>query len=321
MGLPEDLNLQGNEFGNAVTLFFATYVAFETPLSVLLKIVGPRNLLSVCMFAWGAVCLGMGFVTNVQQLYACRLLLGAFEAGLIPCINSYIGMVYLKSEMSMRSATYYCFSAIAGAFGGLLASAVSNLNAGGLPSWSWLFIIEGIITVCLAPVIWWIFPKDPRTAWFLNEEERNVMRLRHELNPHLSNDDEFSWAKILSAFADPKTWLHAVMEFCVDLSLFSFTTFLPAIIRGIGYTSVQAQLLTVPVYVWATISYFILAFMSDKVGLRGPFVLTACCFLLLGYIVMLATTNLGARYASVFMLAVGVYSTVSSTLHWLYLID
>ncbi|KEY71706.1 hypothetical protein S7711_02935 [Stachybotrys chartarum IBT 7711] len=317
MGLPEDLNLQGNEFGNAVTLFFATYVAFETPLSVLLKIVGPRNLLSVCMFAWGAVCLGMGFVTNVQQLYACRLLLGAFEAGLIPCINSYIGMVYLKSEMSMRSATYYCFSAIAGAFGGLLASAVSNLNAGGLPSWSWLFIIEGIITVCLAPVIWWIFPKDPRTAWFLNEEERNVMRLRHELNPHLSNDDEFSWAKILSAFADPKTWLHAVMEFCVDLSLFSFTTFLPAIIRGIGYTSVQAQLLTVPVYVWATISYFILAFMSDKVGLRGPFVLTACCFLLLGYIVMLATTNLGARYASVFMLAVGVYSTTGMTIVWL----
>ncbi|KAH7325616.1 high-affinity nicotinic acid transporter [Stachybotrys elegans] len=317
MGLPEDLNLQGNQFGNAVTLFYATYVAFETPCSIALKIVGPRNLLSVCMFSWGAVCLGMGFVQNAGQLYACRLLLGLFEAGLIPCINSYIGMVYLRSEMSMRSAVYYCFSAIAGAFGGLLASAVSNINAGGLPSWSWLFIIEGIITVCAAPLIWWLFPKDPRTAWFLNEEERNVMRLRHELNPHLSNDDEFSWAKVLSAFKDPKTWVHASMEFCVDLSLFSFTTFLPSIIRGLGYTSVQAQLLTVPVYVWATIAYFILAFMSDRAGLRGPFILVACSFLVLGYIVMQATTNLGARYASVFMLAVGVYSTTGMTIVWL----
>ena len=53
---------------------------------------------------WGATCLGMGFIKNVNQLYACRLLIGLFEAGLIPCINAYIGMVYLRSEMSVRSA-------------------------------------------------------------------------------------------------------------------------------------------------------------------------------------------------------------------------
>lgn len=311
MGLPEDLNLKGNEFGNAVTLFFATYVAFETPCSIALKVVGPKNLLSFCMLAWGCVCLGMGFVKNVQQLYACRLLLGLFEAGLIPCINAYIGMVYLKSEMSMRSAVYYCFSAIAGAFGGLLASAVSNIKAAGLPSWSWLFIIEGIITVALVPFIFLAFPKDPRTAWFLNEEERNVMRLRYEINPHLSVEDHFSWSKVASAFKDPKTYLHAVLEFSVDLSLFSFTTFLPAIIKGLGYTSVHAQLLTVPVYVWATISYFILAFSSDRLGLRSPFILIACVALLIGYSIMLGTVSLGARYAAVFFLAIGVYSTVS----------
>lgn len=311
MGLPEDLSLKGNEFGNAVTVFFATYVTFETPCSVALKIVGPKNLLSFCMLAWGAVCLGMGFITNAPQLYACRILLGLFEAGLIPCINAYIGMVYLRSEMSMRSAVYYCFSAIAGAFGGLLASAVSNVTAGGLPSWSWLFIIEGIITVSLVPVIFFAFPKDPRTAWFLNEEERGVVKLRYELNPHLSVEDEFSWAKVLSAFKDPKMYLHAVLEFSVDLSLFSFTTFLPTIIKGLGYTSVHAQLLTVPVYVWATISYFILAFFSDRVGLRSLFIILPCISLVIGYSIMLGTVSLGARYAAVFFLAVGVYSTVS----------
>jgi MFS family permease len=263
------------------------------------------------MLGWGAVCLGMGFVKNVHQLYALRLLLGVFEAGLIPCINAYIGMVYLKSEMSMRSAVYYCFSAIAGAIGGLLASAIANINAGGLPSWSWLFIIEGLITILAVPFVWFLFPKDPRTAWFLNEEERNVMRLRYELNPHLSIEEEFSWSKVLEAFKDPKTYIHAIMEFSVDLSLFSFTTFLPAIIKGIGYTSVQAQLLTVPVYVWAAVSYFILAFMSDRFGLRGPFILIASVFLLIGYAVMLGTANLAARYTSVFLLAIGVYSTVS----------
>lgn len=311
MGLPEDLGLKGNEFGNAVTLFFATYVAFEAPCSIALKIVGPKNLLSFCMLGWGLVCLGMGFIKNAQQLYACRLLIGLFEAGLIPCINAYIGMVYLRSEMSVRSAIMYGFSAFAGAVGGLLASAVSNVNAGGLPSWSWLFIIEGIITVAMVPVIYAVFPKDPRTAWFFNEEERNVMRLRFELNPHLSMEDKFTWGKVASAFKDPKMYLHAVLEFSVTLSLFSFMTFLPAIIRGLGYASVHAQLITVPVYVWATASYLMIAFASDRVGLRSPFILGACLALIIGYSMNIGSNALGVRLAAVFVLGTGVYATVS----------
>lgn len=312
MGLPEDLGLKGNEFGNAVTLFFATYVAFEAPCSIALKVVGPKNLLSFCMLGWGIVCLGMGFITNVQGLYACRLLIGFFEAGLIPCINAYIGMVYLRSEMSLRSAIMYGFSAFAGAVGGLLASAVSNINAAGLPSWSWLFIIEGILTIVLVPIIYAVFPKDPRTAWFLNEEERRVISLRFDLNPHLSMNEEFSWAKVLSAFKDPKLYLHSVLEFSVSLSLFSFMTFLPAIIRGLGYASVHAQLLTVPVYVWATVSYVVIALLSDRVGLRAPFILGACLFLITGYAINLGSDALGARYAAVFICGCGVYATVSA---------
>jgi len=310
MGLPHDLGLVGNQFGNAVTVFYATYVFFETPLSILMKIAGTKNLLSCCMLGWGIVCLGTGFVKNAGQLYACRLLLGVFEAGLIPCINAYIGMVYLKSEMSMRSAIYYSFSAIAGAFGGLLASAVNNVHAGGLSPWSWLFIIEGIITVSLVPLIFFAFPKDPRTAWFLNEEERNVMRLRHEINTHLSMDEDFSWGKCFEALKDPKTYMHSAIEFSVDISLFALTTFMPAIIKGMGYTTVHAQLMTVPVYFWAGLSYFICAYASDRAGVRSPFIIFACLALMVGYIIMITTANVGARLAAVYILVIGLYTTV-----------
>ena len=277
----------------------------------MLKIVGAKNLLSACMLGWGVVCVGMWFVKNVNQLYACRLLIGFFEAGLIPCINAYFGMVYLRSEMSKRSATMYGFSAFAGAVGGLLASAVSNVTAGGLPSWSWLFIIEGIITIACVPVVYLVFPKDVRTAWFLDRQEREVMRLRFELNPHLGIEEKFSWDKVASAFKDPKMYLHAGMEFSVSLSLFSFMTFLPAIIRGLGYTSVHAQLMTVPVYVWATVSYLMVAFGSDKVGLRSPFMFGACLALVVGYIMNIASEALAVRLAAVFVLGTGVYAGVS----------
>ena len=142
------------------------------------------------MLGWGVVCVGMGFVKNINQLYACRLSVGFFEAGLILCINAYFDMVYLRSEMSKRSATMYGFSAFAGAIGRLLASAVSKVTAGGLPSWSWLFIIEGIITIACVSVIYLVLTKDVRTAWFFSPQEREVMRLRFELSSPSRNRGE-----------------------------------------------------------------------------------------------------------------------------------
>ncbi|KAL2812920.1 major facilitator superfamily domain-containing protein [Aspergillus cavernicola] len=317
MGLPEDLGLVGNQFGNAVSIFYATYVTLETPLSILLKLIGPKYLLSACFFGWGIVCLCMGFIKTANHLYACRLLLGIFEAGLIPCINTYIGMVYLKSEMSIRSAVYYAFGAIAGAFGGLLALGVSHLKTDRFNSWSWLFIIEGSVTIFLVPVVFVLFPKDPLTAWFLNDKEQAVMRLRHELNPHLNIDDTFTWQKVLSAFKDPKTYLHAVVQFSVDISLFGFTTFMPALIRGMGYSGAQAQALTVPVYVWATIAYFSIALFADRSGLRGPYILGALLFLVAGYGIMIGTDNVAARYTALFIIAVGIYPTTGIAIVWL----
>ena len=57
--MPEDIGLKGNQFGTAVTLLFVTYVTIETPVAILLKIIGPRYLLSFIAFAWGMVTLGM----------------------------------------------------------------------------------------------------------------------------------------------------------------------------------------------------------------------------------------------------------------------
>lgn len=101
-GLEDDLGLEGNQYGNAVSLLYATYVPLELPCAILLKVIGPKYLLSFCTVAWGLICLCTGFVQNWQGLYTCRLLLGLFEAGLIPCINVYLGMVYNKEERGKR---------------------------------------------------------------------------------------------------------------------------------------------------------------------------------------------------------------------------
>ena len=56
---------------------------------MLIRKVGPRVLLSAITILWGAVMLGMGFVTDWTQLLACRFLLGLLESGELPTCLSF----------------------------------------------------------------------------------------------------------------------------------------------------------------------------------------------------------------------------------------
>ncbi|KAI1268421.1 high-affinity nicotinic acid transporter [Xylariaceae sp. FL1019] len=317
-GLGTDIGLVGNQYGTAVSLLFATYVPFEGPVAVLLKIIGPKYLLTFCCLSWGLICLFTGFVESWKGLYTVRLLLGAFEAGLIPCIDVYLGLIYKKSERGKRSAAIFAFSALAGAFGGLFAYGLTQIRSNTyFSSWRSLFIIEGIITVLVCPLFYFYFPESPTTAWFLTPEEKELMRLRYELNPHWGIDEKFTWKAVTDALTDPKWYAFWIFQFSVNVSLYSFTTFLPAIIKGLGYTSVKANLLTVPIYFWGLITYLVVAYFSDKVGNRGFFIGGALLFLIIGYSILISVDSLGVRYFACFITVMGIYPTTGMSIMWL----
>ena len=206
--MSKDLGLVGNQFGTAVTLLFATYVPFEAPVAILLKIVGAKPLLAGAATCWGAVTLGMGFIQNWHGLYTCRLLLGFFEAALIPCLETYLGLVYKREERGTRMVMVYSWSTIASAFGGLLAFGLTQIHGpGGFQGWRWLFVVEGALTILTVPFFLWFFPKDILNAWFLTEEEKEMMKLRYIQNPSWGLDEKFSWGETFKALTDPKFFL------------------------------------------------------------------------------------------------------------------
>lgn len=97
-GLTEDLGLSGSQFSTAVSVFFATYVFFETPVVLFMKRVKPHRAIACMCFGWSAVTIGSAFVNNFRELIAVRLLLGLAEAGFFPCLSLYITMVYKREE-------------------------------------------------------------------------------------------------------------------------------------------------------------------------------------------------------------------------------
>jgi MFS family permease len=234
-------------------------------------------------------------------LYACRLLIGFFEAGLIPCVNVYLAWVYKKSERGKRSSYIFAFSAFSSAFGGILAYGLTQIRGpNGFSGWRWLFCIEGAMTIILVPAFWFVFPKSPTEAWFLTAEEKLMMQARYDSDPSWGNEDSFSWKECAEAFADPKWYMFFTYQFSVNISLYGLTTFFPAIIKGLGYTSVHANLMTVPVYVCSLVFFLIVAYFSDKTGMRGPFLAGSLLLLIIGYAILISVDNLKVRFFACF---------------------
>lgn len=138
--MPEDINASESQFSTAVSIFYVTYVLFEAPWAVLMKKLTPRNILTCLCIVWSLTTIFTGFIESVGSLYATRLILGACEAGLFPCLNLYLTMVYRREEQAKRVSYLMSCAAISGAVGGLLAYGLLHMDGiGGKAGWRYFF--------------------------------------------------------------------------------------------------------------------------------------------------------------------------------------
>lgn len=70
-----------------LTMFTMQYILFEVPSNIIIKKIAPSLWLASITVLWGISTVGMGLVKNVEGLIACRVLLGFFEAGIVPGIH------------------------------------------------------------------------------------------------------------------------------------------------------------------------------------------------------------------------------------------
>lgn len=126
-------------------------------------------------------------------------------------------MWYARHEAQFRQALFFSAASVAGAFSGLLAFGIAHMDGvGGLEGWRWIFILEGILTVVVAVVAFFVLYDFPETATFLTEEERAfvVYRLkyqdfkdeREDGAVRVAQDDTFQWKFVKSAFLDWQIW-------------------------------------------------------------------------------------------------------------------
>ncbi|KAG9683638.1 high-affinity nicotinic acid transporter, partial [Aureobasidium melanogenum] len=299
-GFEDGIGLVGNQFNTISTLFYPFYVLFEVPWTMAVKRFGANHVLGVAMIAWSAITLSTGFIKNYSQAIAVRILLGAFEAGLVPSVVFIISTIWERERQSKRVAIIYGANCLSGAFGGLIA-----------------YGIERAISIVLCGICWAILPRNAETAWFLNAEEKAIMVARKQRNLVTRGTEEFSWSHVRVAFTDPIIYIASASFFSASIALFGFGTFLPTIIKGLGYTSLQANYLTIPVYVFATLTLITATFTSDKLKKRAAVLAVLPIAPIIGYIIACGTANHAAGYFAMFLCGGGIYSYNCLILTWI----
>ena len=102
----------------------------------------------------------------------------------------------------------------------------------------------------------------------------------------------------------------------MSLPLYTLSLFLPTIIKELGFTAAQAQLLTVPPYAVVTVLTLTVAVASEKLKLRAPFIMGSATVAAIGYIILLSSTKAGVAYFGTILAAAGIYPATAIVLSW-----
>ncbi|KAI4232164.1 MAG: hypothetical protein L6R40_007479 [Gallowayella cf. fulva] len=287
------------------------------PCNIVLKLTSPQQWLPTLTLAWGIVATLLGVVQNMSGFFAARFFLGVAESGLFPGVVFYLSMWYRREEQHYRVSLFFSAASLAGAFGGVLAWGIAHMNGvGNLGGWRWIFILEGLLTIVVSIAAYFFIYNYPATATFLTDEERARVLARLKASNDATRDEAFSWKNVSLAVKDPKVWLYCLGFHTMSLPLYTLSLFLPTIIKELGYTAAEAQLLTVPVYSVATVLTVIVAVASEKTKIRAPFIMGTSSLAVIGYIVLLTNTKPSVAYGGTVLAAAGIYPSVAIVLSW-----
>jgi hypothetical protein len=154
-----------------------------------------------------------------------------------------------------------------------------------------------------------------KSARFLTDRERTeVIRRLDADHGHLSN--EFDLKYVWQAIKDWKIYIHMLICMAGFCPIYSFALFLPTIIRNMGYTANNAQLMSVPPYVFACFFTIAASWFADRVKKRGIFLMGFQLVALVGFGLLCGSGKASIQYTGTVLAAIGIYPQIPLGMAW-----
>lgn len=190
---------------------------------------------------------------------------------------------------------------------------------GGYNSWRWIYIIEGIITIGLSVILFFLIADWPKQAKWLSADEKRLLAARQIVEDGgLARMDRLDRKALFRILTDWKIYSAIVIYFAISASV-NATAFVPSIIARLGYTKAAAQAYTIPIYLVAGVLAWIAAVLSDRMRNRFVPCLFSVILCICGYAVLLNQdkVSLHAQYGALFLFNGGCFMVMPTLWTWL----
>ncbi|CAJ2512058.1 Uu.00g076830.m01.CDS01 [Anthostomella pinea] len=316
-GLTEELHLTPQDYSNAATIFLVAYVIFQLPGTLLIKKIRAPIQFSGAMIVWGFLTAITVVIKNHGQLLALRFLIGAAEAFVQGGVF-YLSFWYEYRELATRGAIFYSMSTVAGAFNGLIAYAIAvDLDGvNGWRAWRWIFLVEGVLPCGFAFVVLALLPASPsKLRWGWKPEEKEYV-VQKALRSHNTTEARLDVKKVPAVLLDVHFWLFTLIACGGHFCLGSLSNFLPDIIEGFGYDTVNSQLFTVIVYISAFIGVIFWCRLADITNARGLVLAGSTVGAVVSYAILIGATARNTRFGATCLLAFSIFPNPVLQLSW-----
>ncbi|KAH8812539.1 major facilitator superfamily domain-containing protein [Xylogone sp. PMI_703] len=327
-GLKDDLNTGiGNRYSVLAMIFFVGYCLVDIPAAFVVRRIGPALWLGTIGTIWGIITICQGFVKTWGELALCRALLGFLEGGLVPAAMFLLSVWYTRFEIQVRIAGFYVIGNASSGLAGLLAYGIEQMAGDrGLNGWSWIFIIEGIVSTAVGISVFFIVADFPEKACvknslglpgFLTPEEAAIVLVRIEHDRGDAVEDKLTFSRAMQHIRDWKLWEFSLYLLLNNTGVYAFSYFLPTILQGgFGYSTGRAQLLSFPPYAAAAVWIMGCSYVADYFRLRGPILIFNTMMYIVGVSLAGFASNVHARYGGVFLGVMGITGNIPT--QWAY---
>lgn len=232
------LGLTQTAYGFGASLFFLTYFLCEIPSNLLLYRYGASRWIARIMFTLGLCAAGMAFVQGETGFYVMRLLLGAAEAGFYPGVLFFLTLWFPAAYRARILGIFIAAIPVSGIIGAPLSSHLLEMDGvAGLQGWQWLFLVEAVPALIVAPFVVMVLQDSPAKAKWLPKSEQDW--LIGQLASERSTVEKRRHFSILQCLINPQVLFLALIYFSNVCMLNGITFFLPQIVKGFGFSITQ----------------------------------------------------------------------------------